>query len=267
MGSTPLESYKSPATHESVSRIIRAHSTNPLDIREAALNGLDLSGTREVLDLGCGFGFMSEVLARRIAADARITGVDEWSTDETPFLQRVRTAGRAGAFVCSHVDSALPWADRQFDLIVCCYSLYFFVEVLPEVARTLAPDGVFVAVTHSEANIRGQLPDAGLGEAADGLLKLTRRFSAENGGNRLKRWFGQVERVDYPNALVFEREHAEELMAYLRFKLPILIPDAPNGSEALERLERYCRAVLMRSGRMIVDKSDAVFRCRRPKWP
>ena len=267
MGSTPLESYKSPAAHEAVSRIIRARSTNPVDIREVALDGLDVSVAREVLDLGCGFGFMSETLAGQIAPGARITGVDAWSSDESPFLERVRCAGCQGAFVCARVDSTLPWPDRHFDLIVCCYSLYFFVEVLPELARTLAPDGVFVAVTHSEANIRGQLPDAGLADAAEGLLKLTHRFSAENGASRLSRWFGEVQRIDYPNSLVFEREHAEDLLAYLRFKLPILIPDAPNGPEVLRRLERYCRAVLARSGQMTIDKSDAVFRCRKAKWP
>lgn len=266
MGSTPLESYKYPAAHEAVSRIIRARSTNPVDVREAALDGLDLSAAREVLDLGCGFGFMSETLARRVAAGAKITGVDEWPSDETPFLDRVRCAGCKGTFVCAHVDSTLPWPDRHFDLIVCCYSLYFFVEVLPELARTLAPDGVFVAVTHSEANIRGQLPDAGLTEAADGLLRLTHRFSAENGARLLDRWFGEIRRIDYPNSLVFEREHMEELLAYLRFKLPILIPDAPTEREVLGRLERYCRAVLARSGQLTIDKSDAVFRCRRPKW-
>lgn len=262
----PLWSYLCPAKHEAVSHIIQERSTNSTDIREFAFAGLDLSGAREILDLGCGFGFMAEVLAERVAGNARITGIDACKMDEEAFLGRVRSSGRKGSFVPMRVEAELPWSDGRFDMIVCCYALYFFVDVLPHIARLLAPTGLFVAVTHSESSVRGQLPDAGLADAAVTLLTITCRFSAENGRDLLAPWFGDIERYDYPNTLVFDREHVDDLYAYMRFKLPLLIPGAKPTDGFPEGLTRLINEELEQRGRVVIHKNDAVFRCRRPRW-
>jgi len=264
MAAAALWSYGCPALHERVSEILQRHSTNPADVREVALSGLDLAHLRHVLDLGCGYGFMAEAIARRTAPDARIVGVDAWASNQAPFLRKIAGTGRRGSFRCMEVDAALPWPDGRFDLAVCCYSLYFFVEVLPEVARVLAPGGLFVTVTHSEHRLAGQLPHAGFGDAAAGLLSVTRRFSAENGEERLRRFFGTVERIEYRNTLRFEARHVDDLQTYLRFKLPLLVPGAAPGDELPARLSRYLRETLERDGELVVEKNDAIFRCREP---
>lgn len=264
MSSSSLSSYRCPLLHETVSAIIRRRSTNPEDVRESALRGLDLSSAKRILDLGCGFGFMAEALARRVGADAHFTGIDAWASNEQLFVNKVTGAGHRADFVCMEVGSQLPWPDGSFDVVVCCYSLYFFVDVLPEIARVLAPRGVFVTITHSESSAVGQLPAAGFGEAAEALLTLTRRFSAQNGRERLTRWFNDVEQIDYKNSLRFEAEDSDDLFAYLRFKLPFLSPGAEPDDELPERLRRYVRTALSHQGEIIVDKDDAVFRCRGP---
>ena len=264
MTTSALWPYQCPTEHEAVSTIIRRRSTNKTDVREVALQDLDLSFTREVLDLGCGFGFMDEALAHRVAGDTRFVGVDACSSDEAPFLEKVAASGHVGRFVCMEVDSRLPFPDRSFDLVVCSYSLYFFVEVLPEVARVLAPHGLFLTITHSESRLVGQLPEAGLADAASGVLELIRRFSAENGGEQLRRCFSEVTQIDYENSLRFELQHEEELQAYLRFKMPCLVPGSKPGDELPESLTRFVRCTLERTGEVVVDKNDAVFRCRGP---
>ncbi len=248
-----------------MSDIIRRRSSNSTDIRDAALEGVDLSGAKRILDLGCGFGFMAQTLARRVAPDALVCGVDAWQDDEAPFLDRISAAGRTGRFSCMEIGATLPFDSRSFDVVVCCFSLYFFVEVLPEVARVLGPDGLLLAVTHSEQHVAGDLPAAGLGDAAVGLVALVRRFSAENGTDRLRRHFGNVERIDYANALTFRVQHMDELIAYLRFKLPFLVPGARPSDGLPANLEHYVRETMAREGQITVRKNDAILRCRRPR--
>ena len=250
-----------------MSVIIRRRSTNRRDIREVALGDLDLSFAQDVLDLGCGFGFMAEALAPRVAPHARIVGVDAWESNEAAFREKVAANGRTARFTCMKLESELPWADQSFDLVVCSYSLYFFVDVLPEVARVLRPSGFFLGITHSERHVIGDLPAAGFAEAAAGLLEITRRFSAENGEKLLKHWFAEVTRIDYPNTLRFGADHKEDLFTFLRFKLPVLVPGAQPGDDLPEELARYADDALARAGEVVVEKSDAIFRCRSPVCP
>ena len=257
--------YQCPEWHEHVSGIIRRRSTNDADVRELALNGLDLSRMRRVLDLGCGFGFMAEAVAERVAPDAEFLGVDLWPSNESPFVHRVTAMRRLATFQPMRITSALPWPDASFDLIISSYSLYFFPQVLSAVARILDPDGLLLVVTHSERSFLGLLQTLGLDAAESKLLALTREFSAENGQARLERWFGEVTRLDYHNDLRFQANHSGELFAYLRFKLPLLVPGASSADELpLEQVKR-ARAALERRGEVVVEKTDAIFHCRRPQ--
>jgi SAM-dependent methyltransferase len=259
-----LSSFEHPSQHEAVSDLIRRRSTNPADVREAWLHGLDLSRVGAVLDLGCGFGFMTEALAPRVAPDARIVGVDACSANEAPFLARVAASGRTGQFVCRRIERQLAWPDGSFDLVIASYTLYFFVEVLPEVARVLTPQGMFLAVTHSEASCRDLACVLGHPESDSLLLAGVRGFSAENGADRLARWFEDVRRIEYHNTLVFEAAHQEELLAYLRFKLLLLAPQAALAGELAEALAHACE-VLACLGRVVLEKDDAAFHCTRPR--
>ena len=261
---SPLWPFQSPSDHETTSAIIRRRSTNDTDVRDAALRGLDLSFARNILDLGCGFGFMAEAVARRAAPDAHLTGVDTWRSNELPFHERVNATGRRSSFVCTHVGSTLPWPDHSFDLVVCSYSLYFFVEALPEVARVLAPHGRLLALTHTEGSIVSLLRAAGLPEDGSRLLALARQFSATNGRGMLNDCFDKVTQIDYRNSLRFETEHLEEFLAYLRFKLPLLVPDARPGDDLPEALVRFARDSLADGGEVCVEKDDVVFQCGGP---
>ncbi len=256
--------YKSPITHEGMSAIIRRHSTNKADIRDVALDDLDLSEAHSVLDLGCGFGFMAEAVADRVASDARFVGVDAWRDNGESFCEKVINTGRRAEFVCMDVNSELPWPDRGFDLVICSYALYFFPDILSEIARVLAPHGMFLAITHCEEGMVGDLPEAGFEDAVEGLLALIRRFCAENGRDQLCTWFGDVTRINYLNALQFKADDVDELFAYLRFKMPFLVPGSQPGDKLPENLAQFARDLAVREGEVVIDKNDAVFRCRRP---
>ena len=239
-------SFEDPARHATVSEIIRRRSTNPADVRAAVLAGLDLSFAHNVLDLGCGFGFFTEVVARRVAPDAEIVGVDACAANEPLFMARVAATGRSGHFVGRSISKTLDWPDHSFDLVVASYALYFFPDVIPEIARVLSPDGLFLATTHTESACRDLLRAAGLPISDAKLLGNILSFSAENGGQLLAPWFGAVERTDYANQLVFPPAEYNEFLTYLRFKLPLLLPASEPGGEIPKPLSNAIRSVLAR---------------------
>lgn len=265
MDRVAISAFENPAQHAAVSDIIRRTSTNPTDVRDAVLDGLDLSFARTILDLGCGFGFMTDAVAERAAPDARIVGVDACAANERPYLERVASTGRSARFVCQWIDAQLDWPDDSFDLVLASYSLYFFPKVLREISRVLAPRGLFLTVTHTEKSCRDLLRVAGLRGPNSRLLTLIRGFSCDSAGSLLAPWFAEVERVDYHNSLTFEAPQRDDLLAYLQFKLPFLSPESQPGGDLPAPLEQAVRTSLSRRGRVTLEKDDAAFRCQRPR--
>ncbi|MBN1335372.1 MAG: methyltransferase domain-containing protein [Deltaproteobacteria bacterium] len=258
--------YACPEIHAAVSAVIRARSTNPRDVRDVALDGLDLSACERVLDLGCGFGFMGEAVAQRVAPGALVVGVDGCPANEAAFRVRVEATGRRAAFRRLAVAGSLPWPDAFFPLVVSSYALYFFPSILPEIARVLAPGGRFVALTHRADVLQDLFARLGETEAAVRLAALMARFSAESGAGCLAGWFSDVEVVPYPNTLRFGRPHAAQALAYLDFKVGVLVAGEP-GPVRRARIGRALDTCLDRLGEVVVAKDDVAFRARRPPCP
>lgn len=259
-----LVPYYSPAVHETAAEIIRRNSTNPTDVRQVAVEGLDLSQAERVLDLGCGFGFFTEVVARRVSARARLVGMDAIEGNRHAFLSRVHSTGRGARFVRAEVNSILPFESASFDVVTSSYSLYFFAEALPEVARVLSQDGWLLAITHDRDSFRELFRLSDLPTNGAPLYDLIERFSSENGGTLLGQCFEHVERIPYTNTLRFSAEHLEDLLSYFRFKLPLLATGGPDGSLD-ERLRVSAQARLQRGEEIRVEKNDTIFRCRGPR--
>lgn len=259
-----LRPYRQPLIHEAVSRILRLHSVNPADVRREVLKGRDLSEVRAVLELGCGYGFMTELISRRVHAQAHIVGIDACPDDRAPFRERVLASGRRPGFRCMDVHSELPWPSSMFDLVVACYSLYFFPDVIPEVSRVLSPGGRFLVVTHSESSVRDMLRVAGVPTEGSTHLELVRRFSAESGEECLRPYFNVVEAVEYPNRLHFDEESMDDLMSYLKFKFQF-IADWPEYEPELHALlERDIREQVGGGGSVEVEKNDTAFWAAEP---
>lgn len=96
----------------------------------------------EVLDLGCGGGFMAEPLARR---GARVTGVDP----SVASLEAARKHAQAQGLDIDYregIGEAIPLEDRSIDRVVCMDVLEHVQDlkkVLAEVRRVLRPHGLF----------------------------------------------------------------------------------------------------------------------------
>jgi ubiquinone/menaquinone biosynthesis C-methylase UbiE len=257
--------YGDPRSHQAVSALIRQHSTNTRDVRDAILDDARLSSASEVLDLGCGFGFMAQAVARLLPPDGRITGVDALSANGPPFESRVRSEGRRARFVRMIVDNRLPWRSASFDLVVSTYSLYFFPQALPEIARVLRPDGRFVTVTHSGESLRKMLRLAGIPEERAPLLATVQRFCSENGSEILSRHFVSVQPIDYRNTLQFTPDEIDDLLRYLRFKFRCFNEWPESEPELCELESRDLRRRLCAMDEIAVEKNDTAFWCSTPR--
>lgn len=265
--------------HILTSDIIRRYARNVRDIREVALEGLDLSRTGHALDLGCGYGFFTEKLEGRLGEGASILGIDVIDRNNRDrFLQTVEKMGYHGDFIQGRADLIKDMAGARFDLVVASYSLYFFPHLVGEIARILSDKGVFVAVTHSRDSLKEVtryvplcMEKLGLTPPGDiAISRLFREFSLEEGGEELSRHFGSVERIVYPNHLRFPLDRVGDCVSYLDRKRFLIMKDvAETDPQKVEDVVVHFKRMVYEHARrndgVDLTKDDAVFRCYFPE--
>ena len=114
---------------------------------------LDIPQGGRALDVGCGYGGLSLLLAR-LRPDLHITGVDV----ETSMLESAaQTASQMGLVNVSyeHDDAhKLKYTDNQFEAVMCQTVLTHVLDaaaVVVEMARVLKHGGVFMAVEYTDS--------------------------------------------------------------------------------------------------------------------
>ncbi len=271
------KAYEQTADHVRTRNIITQYSINQSDIRDIALEGLALSWARHILELGCGYGAFTNKLAGRLHHDAEITGIDMVAENGPHFYAVVDALGYRCSFIHGNASLIKRMATDSFDLVIASYSLYFFPQLIEDIARILNPEGVFVVITHSRHSlveilefIPKCLTKMGLGRP--GRTRLARLFdviSMENGHRKLALYFDRIETVLYKNRLMFSREDIKDCLDYIMKKDTLLFKDIedkyPLQKETIRShfyndLNQY----IMEKGFLSVTKDDAIFRCYHP---
>jgi ubiquinone/menaquinone biosynthesis C-methylase UbiE len=117
-----------------------------LSIAQQTIQLMELKPGQRVLDLGCGTGWASRLLARLVGdgpgGSGQVVGLDV--SDE--MIRRARTESREFEnllFVWGSA-SEIPWEENYFDPILSIESFYYYPDqdrVLAELFRVLAPGG------------------------------------------------------------------------------------------------------------------------------
>ncbi len=141
----------------------------------------DLAG-RDVVELGCGAGYVSAWLARR---GARPVGIDLTENQLATARRFQREIGPAYPLV--HGDGErLPFRDESFDVAISEYGACLWCDPyrwIPEAARVLRPDGELVFLTNSTLL----------------LLSVPDRDAEGPATNRLRRDYFGMHRFEWPD--------------------------------------------------------------------
>lgn len=271
-GRSLADIFQDASSHQLVAGIIREHLTNKKDIREEALNGLDLSKVRKVLDLGCGFGFFTEGLKQKALDNAEVTGIDRCEDYADYFLKAAAEAGLKGSFEPSGIKAIRNLRPLEYDLVLCSYALYFFPEFIPDIARVLKDDGQLIIITHScphmkefTSLVKEVLNAEGVDH--DKLLpyeSLINNFCDHNGHDLLSPYFGRIFRKEYRSEIIFNVDDFVKFREYFRFKYPFFLPSSREDEDNLTwKILEKVGEVLDRQGSLHITKDDTIFVCSK----
>ena len=260
--------------HRHIEQLIRRFSSNKEDIRVMALSQADLSSFRNVLELGCAFGAFTEALKGRLHPEALITGIDMIAEYKPFFLDACARAGYPGTFSSDGVESIKKYPPACFDLIICSYALYFFVGLIPEIAGHLEKSGCFITITHNECNMQELIHITRKTLQEHHLLEehhllpvevILKQFSAENGEDLLRPYFGNIRQLDFTNYLFFQPWEIYFFVDYYQFKSPFFLLD--TGAHREHMVNRLLHKLQdMGAGRSVIsmNKNDRIFICSQP---
>jgi len=117
-----------------------------LDITEKTIRRMELRAGERVLDLGCGAGWATRLLARLVGEGpegfGQVVGLDV--SDE--MVRRARAASRDFENILYVWGSSeqIPWEENYFDKVLSVESFYYYADqdrALAELFRVMAPRG------------------------------------------------------------------------------------------------------------------------------
>jgi ubiquinone/menaquinone biosynthesis C-methylase UbiE len=116
-----------------------------LDITEKTIRLMDLRPGERVLDLGCGAGWATRLLARRVEdqdGSGQVIGLDV-SDEMIRRAQAMPSEFKNISYVCGSAQK-IPGPDNFFDKVLSVESFYYYPDqekVLRELFRVMAPGG------------------------------------------------------------------------------------------------------------------------------
>lgn len=260
--------YKDTSRLDARRQLHATYSTNTHGFLAWVFEHLHLSPTCQVLEVGCGAGYLWLENRQRIPSGWDVT-LSDLSTGMLAAAQhRLRPYGHAFRFVVQDA-LALPFADRCFDVVIANHMLYHVPNrpaAYAEFCRVLLPSGQLYAATNSRDNMREldalvqrfRHASTQGGSGASRPMndsRLPQGFNLEHGAAELSHWFAVITLHRYDDALVVPE--AEPLVAYVR-------STGRLTEDELARFQRHIEAVIAQHGPTRISKDVGMFEASQP---
>ncbi|WP_327591365.1 class I SAM-dependent methyltransferase (plasmid) [Nonomuraea sp. NBC_00507] len=250
------------------------YRTNPLALHDHLLQALDLRGTEELLDLGCGNGFLIEQIRPHLAA-GHVVGLDIAPGVLAAARQRLTGVATPCDWVEGSADDLSMFTDRSFDRVMAVYMAHYVPDLqrcFAEVRRVLRPGGRFLLATdHPESMVEMYAVHfSALREmnAPRHLFRATpkARISLDNGAEQLTPHFAHVERRTWQDQLQFA--DPEPFLAFYRGHNYCCAASRPGRdlpaeffTELEDRVRRKVQSVIRTSDYFALTKFTGTFVC------
>ncbi|WP_331765309.1 class I SAM-dependent methyltransferase (plasmid) [Streptomyces sp. NBC_01384] len=185
--------------------------TNPTSMLEHMLGNLALTGTEDLLDLGCGNGFILEGLRPHLAGGS-ITGLDIAPAVLDAARQRLHGTATLCTWIEGSADDLSRLGDDSFNRVMANYMIHYVPDLdrcFTEVRRVMRPGGIFQLTTDRTDSML-EMYDVHFTaltamDAPQDLFKASPkgRLSLANGAGLLGEHFEQVDTVTWQDQLRF----------------------------------------------------------------
>jgi ubiquinone/menaquinone biosynthesis C-methylase UbiE len=211
------DQYRDSQNLDARAQLHQRYSSNPKGWFKWVMAHMRLLPESQVLECGCGPGWLWRNNIEGLPAECQIT-----LTDLSPgMVAEAEEALSASSLDFRFFDAditTLPFDDQIFEVVVANHMLYHVPDrnkAFAEVQRVLKPNGRFFAATIGENhmlelwNLRQQLAP----KFSSSFQRSGREFSLENGQVQLIPWFNQIKLHRYENRL--KVKDVEPLLEYV----------------------------------------------------
>ena len=250
------DQYKDSSNLDARVAIHKRFSTNPYGWMNWVFDSLlKLPADANILELGCGPGYLWQENVSRIPAGWRITLSDFSAGMLDAAWRNLVVTGRAFQF--KEVDAqSIPFENETFDAVIANHMLYHVPDrpmALAEIKRVLKPDGHLFATTIGKQHLKEMAEWIRRVDPGTDFVSFGSPFTLENGFEQLEQVFPQVTLSRYPDNL-----HVTEVKPILAFILSTSHA-ADVSEEKLATLENELEQELREKDRIFIQKDSGLF--------
>lgn len=251
-----IEQYKNAKNLNDRISLHEKYSTNKQGWFNWLFEKIDFSKVNRLLEIGCGNGKLWQ--ENKIDLRNREIFLSDISEG---MVEEVRN--KLGSdFNCIVVNAEkIPFKDAYFDTIIANHVLFYLNDLnqgLKEIDRVLKPNGVFYCSTYGKEHMK-EITE--LVQNFDSHINLSNHslydiFGLENGEAILKKYFSNVQRLEYPDSL--EITESKPLIDYI-------MSCHGNQNEILgprlNEFKEYIEFILNKNDKIVVTKQAGLFIC------